>query len=199
MSSAEDQQRADAAPEEPPQGAMSFGEFVRSRSNDSEMSMLKIIINRLLENEDRTTRARENIYVDLTQGRISAPDGLLSLLGNDRNASYQRVGFLIGYATAIGLESDILTKVQASFAGQQSDVSGLSRATGTSGGNGHTNDDDGITEASGAGKEIESKDANEGGGNLDAMGLENADTSVTTNGTSEENGIDDTADSDGHL
>ncbi|KAJ4365994.1 hypothetical protein N0V95_000371 [Ascochyta clinopodiicola] len=41
---------------------MSFGEFVRSKSDDVAMSMLKTIINQLLENEDQTAKIRENIY-----------------------------------------------------------------------------------------------------------------------------------------
>ncbi|KZM22916.1 hypothetical protein ST47_g5915 [Ascochyta rabiei] len=144
--------------------------------------MLKVIINRLLENKNRDAKTRDNIYGDITRGEISAPDGLLSLLGSDRNASYQRVGFLTGYATAIGLESDILTTVQASFARRQNNVPYLGRVPGISGDNGYARDDTGMTGASGASKEVGSNSVNERGDNLEANGSEDVNVSATTDG-----------------
>lgn len=183
--------------QQPPEGAMSFREFVRSRSDDvrlylklivatdiyaqSEMNMLKTVINRLLENEDQTAQTRESIYSEMTQGKINASDGFLSLLGNDRSASCQRIGFLTGYATAIGMESEILRKVQASFAGNRSYVPNPIGMAGRNGDIGNTNSGEEMTETSEATEDTEFDSADETNGGVEANATADRD------GTGDEN------------
>lgn len=137
--------------------------------------MMKVIINRLLENEDKTAQARENIYTDMMQGRISAPDGFFHLLGNDRNASCQRIGFLMGYATAIGMESDILTKVQSSFAGIRNYTPDISGGAGTNGVNSDTNGDEIMADSREPSGECEIDSADGTNDDVEANGLTGAD------------------------
>lgn len=79
--------------------------------------MIRSFINHLLENEYHTSELRERIDDAVRNGAVSTPNGYLDLMTNDRNACSLRIGFLVGQALAIGMESDILTKVRSDFPG----------------------------------------------------------------------------------
>jgi hypothetical protein len=113
------------------------------------MSLVKTIIDHLLQNEIRTTETREKIFAEIRDRKVDTAEGIVNLLGNDRNASCQRIGFLVGYATAMGMQSPILTQVQAGFAGRPNDVLDASWAVRT------TTVNDGEKEGSANGGEVD--------------------------------------------
>lgn len=135
------------------------------------MSMVKVIINRLLEIESRSSQTRELIYADICDGTTPLPDGFTNLLGNERNASCQKIGLLVGYAMAIGMESDILTRVQANFAGRQFYTSNANGTVGTTDRNSEANNGGEVSEAS----EIEANGPGETNGTDQANGNDEVD------------------------
>lgn len=95
------------------------------------------MINHMIANEIRDQESREAIYEDIRAGRKDVWDGCNEILNNERNASCQRVGFLLGYATAIRMNSDTLTRAQTFFAGDGAHAPATSTAADASGNN-HT-------------------------------------------------------------
>ncbi|KAJ8110617.1 hypothetical protein OPT61_g6588 [Boeremia exigua] len=135
----DDLSRADALPEHPPDGAMSYSEFVRSGSNDPEMRPLESMINHMIANEMRVQESREAVYQEICAGRKDVWVSCNEILSNERNASCQRVGFLLGHATAFRMDSDILTRAHTFFTTYSSPTQVNSAAAAASG----TNEADG--------------------------------------------------------
>ncbi|KAF3037350.1 hypothetical protein E8E12_005889 [Didymella heteroderae] len=116
---ADDQQRPDPTPEHPPEGAMNFDEFVRSRANDAQMETLQMCIEHLLRAEQQTHDERERIYHAVSSGRKDLANGFTELLNNDRHGTAQRMGFLVGYASAFRMHSTLLTQARNTYDGHE--------------------------------------------------------------------------------
>jgi hypothetical protein len=81
--------------------------------------MIRVLIDHLLQFEERTVQTRENLYDDVRHNRISVSEGFHSMLRDSRDTSCLRVGFLVGYATSVGLESETLMKMATTYGGPQ--------------------------------------------------------------------------------
>ncbi|KAH6616547.1 hypothetical protein C7974DRAFT_379436 [Boeremia exigua] len=116
---------------QPPAGAMSYDEFIRSSSRDSEMRTLETMINHMLAAEMRLQETRETMFREICAGRKDLWEGCNDIINNESTASCQRVGFLLGHATAFRMDSEILTRAHAFFEGSNHVTSAAAVATST--------------------------------------------------------------------
>ncbi|KAF3049740.1 hypothetical protein E8E11_003721 [Didymella keratinophila] len=98
---------------------MTFDEFVRSRSNDAQMETLQMCIEHLLRAEQQTHDERERIYHAVSSGRKLLAEGFAELLNNDRHGTAQRMGFLVGYASAFRMHSNFITQARNTYGGHE--------------------------------------------------------------------------------
>lgn len=83
------------------------------------MQTLRICIEHLLVAETQTHDNRERIYHEICAGRKDVASGFQDLLANDRHGAAQRIGFLVGYATAFRMHSDLLTQARNTYGGHE--------------------------------------------------------------------------------
>ena len=76
-------------------------------------------IEHLLRAEQQTHDARERIYHAVSSGRKLLAEGFAELLNNDRNGTAQRIGFLVGYASAFRMHSNFITQARNIYGGQE--------------------------------------------------------------------------------
>lgn len=69
--------------------------------------------------ETQTHNNRERIYQEISAGRKDLSSGFQEILVNDRNGSAQRIGFLVGYASAFRMHSNFLTQARTTFGGHE--------------------------------------------------------------------------------
>lgn len=138
------------------------------------MKTLEAVINHLIANEIRAQETRESLYQDIRSGVKDADHVCQELFTNERNASCQRVGFLLGQATAFRMDSDLLTRAQTFFVAQTS-VTEVSYYLSN-----HQTYDGAVTPMTNG--VAQSNDHIEMGASLSTDGMPNADTVHTSSG-----------------
>ena len=149
------------------------------------------MINHLLEGELRTQELRETVYQDIRAGRKNILDGFDELVAYDRNASSQKIGFLVGYAMAFRIDSEALTRARASFAGLDVVAQAANRAAHAADDGRGASGDAEMTESNRAREENQTNRAVEGDGHAAANNHEHTngtDTTIMTNGHVTANG-----------
>ncbi|KAF1932917.1 uncharacterized protein M421DRAFT_89236 [Didymella exigua CBS 183.55] len=64
---------------------------------------------------------RERIYQDIITGRTGLANGFQGLLANNRHGTAQRLGSLVGYASAFRMHSSFLTQARTTYGGHEFD------------------------------------------------------------------------------
>ncbi|KAL1649005.1 hypothetical protein SLS61_006527 [Didymella pomorum] len=84
-----------------------------------QMETLQICIEHLLRAEQQSHDERERIYHLVSSGRKLLAEGFAELLNNDRHGTAQRIGFLVGYASAFRMHSMFITQARNAYGGQE--------------------------------------------------------------------------------
>lgn len=84
--------------------------------------------------ELRTQTCRESVQSDIVTGKTDLMHGHYNMICGERNASCQRIGFLLGHATAFRLDTEMVNRARNSFAGHhfgnQGQVNGVNEVNG---------------------------------------------------------------------
>lgn len=85
----------------------------------AQMETLQMCIEHLLRAEQQTHDERERIYQAVSSGRKDLAAGFAELLNNDRHGTAQRMGFLVGYASAFRMHSNFITQARNAYGGHE--------------------------------------------------------------------------------
>lgn len=83
------------------------------------METLQMCIEHLLRSEQQTHDERERIYHAVSSGRKDLAAGFSELVSNDRHGTAQRMGFLVGYASAFRMQSNFVTQARNTYGGHE--------------------------------------------------------------------------------
>lgn len=83
------------------------------------MQNLQMVIEHLLHAEQQTHELRERIYHAVSSGRQNVASGFTELLSNDRHGTALRMGYLVGYASALHMHSNLITQARNTYGEQE--------------------------------------------------------------------------------